>query len=127
MFSLTVSSHVFIAHSLKGEIFGPAGRLHGATLLMEAEFSREELDENGIVIDVGEASLILRDVGQTMNYQNLDELEVFKGKQTSLEYLAYHIHGDFRKRLAGRFRGMLKITLRESPQAWAGYAAPIDE
>ncbi len=125
MFSLTVNGHIFIAHSLKGEIFGPAGRLHGATLLIEAEFSREELDANGIVIDVGEADRMLSEIGQTMNFRNLDELEVFKGKQTSIEYLAYHIHSGFEKRLAGRFRGMLKITIRESPQAWAGYAAPI--
>ena len=127
MFSLTVSGHIFIAHSLKGEIFGPAGRLHGATLVIEAEFSRAELDANGVVIDIGEAGHILGEIGQTMNYRNLDELEAFKGKQTSIEYLACHVHGDFEKRLAGRFRGMLKITVRESPQAWAGYAAPVGE
>ncbi len=127
MYSLTVSGHIFIAHSLKGEAFGPAARLHGATLVLEAEFSRPRLDERNTVIDIAEASRILREITQTIDYQNLDELEVFKGKLTTIEYLASFIHGQFEKRLAGRFSGMLKITLRESPQAWASYAAALRE
>jgi 6-pyruvoyl-tetrahydropterin synthase len=125
MYSVTVSGHIFIAHSLKDEAFGPAARLHGATLVLEAEFTRPELDERHTVIDIAEAARILREVGQILDYRNLDELDAFKGKLTTIEYLAFHLHGEFSKRLAGRFRGTLKVTLRESPQAWASYAASI--
>jgi 6-pyruvoyl-tetrahydropterin synthase len=125
MYSVTVSGHVFIAHSLKNEAFGPAARLHGATLLLEAEFSRSELDERNTVIDIAEAGRILREIAQTLDYRNLDELDVFRGKLTTIEYLASYIHGEFGKRLAGRFGGTLKVTLRESPQAWASYAASL--
>ncbi|MEW5900792.1 MAG: 6-carboxytetrahydropterin synthase [Acidobacteriota bacterium] len=127
MFSVTVRSHVFIAHSLKGEVFGPASRLHGATLIVEAEFSRPDLDENNIVIDIAAADRILHEIAGTLNYRNLDELEVFRGKLTTVEYLAQHVHGEFQKRLEGGFKGTLKVTLRESPQAWASYAASINE
>jgi 6-pyruvoyl-tetrahydropterin synthase len=126
MYSVTVSGHIFIAHSLKDEAFGPAARLHGATLVLEAEFTRPELDERHTVIDIAEAARILREVGQILDYRNLDELDAFKGKLTTIEYLASYVHGEFRKRLAGRFSGTLKVTLRESPQAWASYAASLD-
>ncbi len=125
MYSITVSGHLFIAHSLKREAFGPAARLHGATLVLEAEFSRPELDEHNTVIDIAEAIRILREITQTIDYRNLDELDVFKGKLTTIEYLASHIHGEFETRLAGRFSGLLKVTIRESPQAWASYAAAL--
>jgi len=125
MYSVSVSGHIFIAHSLKNEAFGPAARLHGATLVLEAEFSRPELDKYNTVIDIAEALRILREITQTLDYRNLDDLEPFKGKLTTIEYLASYIHGEFRKRLAGRFNGLLKITLRESPQAWASYAAAL--
>lgn len=125
MYSVTVSGHIFIAHSLKHESFGPASRLHGATLVLEAEFTRPELDERNTVIDIAEAGRMLREIAQTLDYRNLDELDVFRGRLTTIEYLASHIHGEFGKRLAGRFSGMLKVTLRESPQAWASYAASL--
>lgn len=125
MYSVTVSGHLFIAHSLKSEAFGPASRLHGATLVLEAEFSRPELDALNTVIDIAEAGRCLREIVQSLDYQNLDELDAFKGKLTTIEYLAFHIHGAFAKRLAGRFHGTLKVTLRESPRAWASYVAPL--
>ncbi len=125
MYSVTISSHIFIAHSLPRDVFGPAARLHGATLGVEAEFSRPELDEHNTVIDIAEADRCLREIAHTLDYHNLDELDVFKGELTTMEYLAFHIHSEVGKRLAGRFHGTLKITLRESPQAWASYAAPI--
>jgi 6-pyruvoyl-tetrahydropterin synthase len=125
MYSVAVCGHVFIAHSLKNEAFGPAARLHGATLVIEAEFSRPELDENNTVIDIARAALLLRDIEQALDYRNLDELDAFKGKLTTIEFLASHIHREFAKRLAGSFSGRLKVTLRESPRAWASYAAPL--
>jgi 6-pyruvoyl-tetrahydropterin synthase len=125
MYSVAVSGHVFIAHSLKDEAFGPASRLHGATLVVEAEFSRPELDEHNTVIDIAEAGRILREIAQTLDYRNLDELDRFKGHLTTIEYLASYVHAEFGLRLAGRFRGTLKVTIRESPQAWASYDAPL--
>jgi 6-pyruvoyl-tetrahydropterin synthase len=127
MYSVAVNGHLFIAHSLKADVFGPAARLHGATLVVEAEFSRPELDSNNTVIDIAQAGRILREIVQTLDYQNLDELPPFKGKLTTIEYLASHIHGEFAKRLAGRFSGLLKVTLRESPEAWASYTSMLGE
>lgn len=127
MYSVTVSGHIFIAHSLKADAFGPAARLHGATLVLEAEFSRAELDAHNTVIDIAEAGSVLREVAQTLDYRNLDELDAFKGNLTTIEYLASYIHGEFGKRLAGKFRGLLKVTLRESPLAWASYVSMLGE
>jgi len=127
MYTVAVTGHIFIAHSLKADVFGPAARLHGATLVLEAEFSRPELDAHNTVIDIAEAGRILKDVAQTLDYRNLDELDAFRGKLTTIEYLASYVHGEFGKRLAGRFRGLLKVTLRESPQAWASYTSMLGE
>ena len=73
MFSLTVCDHIMVAHSLKGEVFGPAQKLHGATYVVDAEFRRADLDVNGIVVDIGLATTALHDVLAGLNYRNLDE------------------------------------------------------
>lgn len=117
-----------IAHSFRGEVFGPAQRLHGATFVVDATFRRPELDPDNIVVDIGLASAQLAEVVGEFNYQNLDELPEFTGVNTSTEYLA-RVVAD---RLAGRVqagalgaaaRGLtgLTITLHESHIAWASY------
>ncbi|MER6383393.1 6-carboxytetrahydropterin synthase [Streptomyces sp. NPDC001250] len=128
MFSITVRDHIMIAHSFRGEVFGPAQRLHGATFLVDATFRREQLDEDNIVVDIGLATQELRLITAELNYRNLDEEPEFAGINTSTEFLAKvvadrlaeRIHkgalGEGAKGLAG-----LTVTLHESHIAWASY------
>jgi 6-pyruvoyl-tetrahydropterin synthase len=128
MFSVTVRDHVMIAHSLRGEVFGPAQRLHGATYVVDATFSRVELDSDDIVVDIGGATEALRGVLADLNYRNLDEIPELAGRNTTTEVLARLIAD----RLAGRVEGgglgvsasglaRIRVTLRESHIAWASY------
>ena len=128
MFSVTVRDHVMIAHSLRGEVFGPAQRLHGATYVVDATFSRVELDSDDIVVDIGRATEVLRGVLADLNYRNLDEVPELAGRNTTTEVLARLIAD----RLAGRVEGgglggsasglaRIGVTLRESHIAWASY------
>jgi 6-pyruvoyltetrahydropterin/6-carboxytetrahydropterin synthase len=128
MFALCVRQHVMIAHSLKGEVFGPAQRLHGATFVVEAEFRRRELDGDGLVVDIVKASGLLAEVLAPINYRNLDDVPEFAGKNTTTEFLARHIFEALRSRIGGGVLGpangglvSLKVTLRETPDAWASY------
>lgn len=132
MFSLTVMDHVMIAHSFRGEIFGPAQRLHGATYAVEAEFRVPSLDEHGLVVDIGLARAELRRALDSFDYRNLDELPQFAGANTTTEFMAAHIHALLAAALkegrlgeGGRRVTALKVLLRESPLAWAAYEAPI--
>ena len=121
MFSVTVRDHMMIAHSLRGEAFGPAQQLHGATYVVDATFRRDTLDADGIVIDIGIATEALHDVLGELNYRNLDDAPEFAGINSSTEVLA-RIVAD---RLAERVRHValdgLVVTLRESHVAWASY------
>ena len=128
MFSVTVRDHVMIAHSLRGEAFGPAQRLHGATYVVDATFRGESLDANGIVVDIGRAHEQLKAALAELNYRNLDELPAFAGRNTTTEFLARHIFGRVRDAIkagrlgpgGGNVTG-LKVTLRESHVAWASF------
>jgi 6-pyruvoyl-tetrahydropterin synthase len=129
MFCLTVRDHIMIAHSFRGEVFGPAQRLHGATFVVDLELRRRDLDAEGIVADIGLVGELLRSVLARLNYRNLDELPEFAGRNTTTEVLAREI-GD---RMGDRIRAgalgdeaktalaSLKVTLRESHLAWASY------
>ena len=88
MYSVSVRDHFMIAHSLSGEVFGPAQRLHGATYIVDAEFRRPALDADGIVVDIGRAADALRAVLAELNYRNLDEAPALKGRNTTTECLA---------------------------------------
>ncbi len=141
MFTVTVSDHVMIAHSLKGDIFGPARSLHGATYVVEAEFRSRHIDASGVVLDIGKARRILREMLADLDYRNLDDHPDFQGVNTTTEALARAIfHG-----LAGRIRDgaldidqkqpqsppeslpeSLKVILRESPVAWASFEGRLD-
>ncbi|GAA2728443.1 6-carboxytetrahydropterin synthase [Streptomyces nogalater] len=128
MFSITVRDHLMIAHSFRGEVFGPAQRLHGATFLVDATFRREQLDENGIVIDIGLAGRELHAVIAELNYRNLDDEPGFQGVNTSTEYLAKVIADRLADRIArgGPGEGAkglagITVTLHESHIAWASY------
>ena len=125
MFFVTVRDHIMIAHSLKGAVFGPAQRMHGATYVVDAEFRSDSIDANNIVIDIGLASNALAEALEPLAYRNLDELPQMAGKVTTTEFLARHIHGELAKRVSGAFSGTLRITLLESHVAAAGYEAPV--
>ncbi|MBO2451720.1 6-carboxytetrahydropterin synthase [Actinomadura barringtoniae] len=128
MFSITVRDHIMVAHSFRGEVFGPAQRLHGATFLVDATFRRPELDADNIVVDIGLATQELGAVMAALNYRNLDDEPAFAGINTSTEFLAKHIADRLADRvhegaLGEGARGLTQIavTLHESHVAWATY------
>jgi 6-pyruvoyl-tetrahydropterin synthase len=132
MFSLTVSDHIMIAHSFKGEEFGPAQRLHGATFVVEAEFRAPKLDDHQLLVDVGLAKTELRRALDTLDYRNLDDLPALSGVNTTMEHMALHLHTLLATACregalgeGGRIASGLKIILRESPTAWAAYDAAL--
>jgi 6-pyruvoyl-tetrahydropterin synthase len=132
MYSLTVSDHVMIAHSFRGEEFGPAQRLHGATFGVEAEFRTPRLDHLNLLVDIGLARAELRRALDTFDYRNLDDLLPFTGQNTTTEFMAGHVHKllcaallEGRMGAHGKSIASLKVTLRESPVAWAAYEGPV--
>jgi 6-pyruvoyl-tetrahydropterin synthase len=132
MYSVTVRDHMMIAHSLRGDVFGPAQRLHGATYVVDATFRRATLDADGIVVDIGRAAEALRAVVGELGYRNLDDDVEFAGVNTTAEALARVVAdrlaeraregavGDGARELDG-----LVVTLRESHVAWASYERPL--
>ena len=132
MFRITVRDHIMVAHSFRGDVFGPAQRLHGATFLVDAAFRRSELDADNIVVDIGLASEQLREVLGELTYRNLDDEPAFAGVNTSTEFLAKVIADRLADRVhAGALgegaRGLtgLAVTLHESHIAWASYERPL--
>ena len=128
MFSVTVRDHMLIAHSLRGETFGPAQRLHGATFVIDATFRRAELDADGVVVDIGRAAEELRAVAAELSYRNLDEEPSLAGMNTTTEVLARVIADRLAERAhagalgdAARELDGLVVTLHESHIASATY------
>jgi len=123
VFSVTVRDHVMIAHSLRGEAFGPAQRLHGATYIVDATFRRAELDSDGVVIDIARAAEELHAVLSELGYRNLDDEPALAGINTTTEQLARVIANRLAERLgdAGRELDGLVVTLHESHIASASY------
>lgn len=132
MYSLNVRDHFMIAHSFEGEVFGPAQRLHGATYVVDATFRRAELDDDGLVVDIGLAARRLGEVLADLNYRNLDEEPAFAGRNTSTEFLARHIFDrlaaaarEGRLGEGARALAAIRVTLRESHVAWGSYEGPV--
>ena len=132
MYTVCVRDHMMIAHSFSGEVFGPAQRMHGATYVVDVEFRRRELDGDSIVVDIGRAGEVLREVLAAMNYRNLDSEADFAGRNTTTEFLAKTVFD----RLAVRIRDgrlgpsalaieSMRVTLHESHVAWAAYEGEI--
>ena len=127
MFGVTVRDHMMVAHSFRGEVFGPAQRLHGATFVVDATFRGEALDGDGILIDIGRATEVLKAVVGDLSYRNLDEEPAFAGTNTTTEVLARHVADRLAERVAagelgpaGQVNGLV-VTLHESHVAWASY------
>ncbi len=131
MYSLVVCNHFMIAHSFRGEVFGPAQRLHGATYAVELEIRARELDAHGLVADIGRLADMLARTLDAMNYRNLDEEKDFAGTNTTTEFLAGEVWRRARTAIAAGALAPspapigMKVTLRESPTAWAAYDAPL--
>jgi 6-pyruvoyltetrahydropterin/6-carboxytetrahydropterin synthase len=125
MYRLTVRDHMMIAHSLPHPAFGPAQGLHGATFVVELTILRRDLDDAGIVIDIGEATTLLREALADLDYTNLDDHPDLAGTLTTTETLARVVAERVAARLApGTYAG-LDVVLREHPDAWAGYAMDL--
>lgn len=121
MFSVTVRDHMMIAHSLRGETFGPAQQLHGATYVVDATFRRAELDADGIVVDIGRATEELRAVVSALTYRNLDDEPALSGINTTTETLARLVADRLAERLHDIVLDGIAVTLHESHVAWATY------
>ncbi|HTT05666.1 MAG TPA: 6-carboxytetrahydropterin synthase [Steroidobacteraceae bacterium] len=134
MYSVGIRDHFMIAHSLSGEVFGPAQRLHGATFIVDVEFRRAQLDEFGIVVDIGIATRLLQEVLAPLNYRNLDAEAELTGRNTTTEFLARTIFERLTARILGGQLGAaalglqsLRVTLHESHIAWASYEGPLPQ
>lgn len=131
-YRVSVRDHFMIAHSFRGAMFGPAQRLHGATYVVDVVFSRAALDDDGVVVDIGLASQVVRDVLAALDYRNLDDEPAFSGHNTTTEFLARVIFDRLAERIARGELGVaaggldgLSVTLNESHRAWASYEGPL--
>jgi 6-pyruvoyltetrahydropterin/6-carboxytetrahydropterin synthase len=125
MYTVGVRDHIMVAHSLRGDVFGPAQRLHGATYVVSVEVEREELDDNDIAVDIGFLRTKLREVLSELDYQNLDAHPRFEEQRSTTELIARFIHRELGRRLPVGAGTTLTVTLDESPVAWARYRAPV--
>ena len=132
MYSVCVRDHIMVAHSFRGDVFGPAQALHGATFVVDVEFRRPDLDEDNIVVDIGRAGEALRAVLADLNYRNLDDVPAFNGVNTTTEFLSKKIFdamaAAIRRGDLGAGAGAIeniRVTLHESHVAWAAFEGRI--
>jgi len=132
VYAVEVSDHIMIAHSFKGEVFGPAQALHGATFTVAVAFMSEKLDSNGIVVDIGCAIEVLKATLKRVNYKNLDAMPEFSGQNTTTEFLTRWVFDRFAEAVKSGGLGRepreiaaLRVTVGESPNARAWYEAPL--
>ena len=132
MYAVEVRDHVMIAHSFRGDVFGPAQALHGATFVVDAAFIADVLSPDGIVIDIGRAHEVLKAILAPLNYRNLDDIPDFKGKNTTTEFLTKHVFDGLAE--AARSGGLgrdgkdlsaIRVIISESHIARAWYEAPL--
>ena len=132
MFAVEVRDHIMIAHSFRGEVFGPAQKLHGATFVVDAAFQSEQLDGNGIVVDIGRAHEVLKATLAAVNYRNLDDVPQFKNINTTTEFLTKYVFDalaaaarDGKLGRPGRELKAIRVTISESHVARAWYEANL--
>ena len=132
MYAVEVRDHIMIAHSFKGDLFGPAQRLHGATFVVDVAFFRETLTSDEVVVDIGRAHDALKATLEPLNYRNLDEVPAFAGRQTTTEFLSRHIFDAMAQacregRLGPGSDGIttIRVTLHESHVARAWFEGPV--
>lgn len=125
MYTLTIRDYLKCAHSLKGEIFGPAQLMHVITYEVEVVFVTRELDEYGLIVDFASAQSGLGQVLASLNFKNLDDHPDLQGKNTTTEFLCRYVHDEMTTAVQAQFRGMMRVILRESPVAWTSYEADV--
>jgi 6-pyruvoyl-tetrahydropterin synthase len=132
MYIVSVRDHMMIAHSFTGDVFGPAQRLHGATYVVDVEFRRPELDNDGIVVDIGRATETVKAILGSFNFRNLDDEPAFAGRNTTTEFMARTVFDRVAAAIADgtlgdQARGIesVRVTLHESHVAWAAFEGPI--
>lgn len=132
MFAVEVRDHIMIAHSFQGAVFGPAQRLHGATFVIDSTYFTQTLDAAGLVVDIGRATTILREILEPLNYRNLDDMPQLKGHNTTTEFLAKYLFDRLAERVLKGDLGRpakevdsLRVTISESHVARAWYEAAI--
>jgi len=132
VYAVEVRDHIMIAHSFRGDVFGPAQALHGATFVVDVAFISDQLDKNGIVVDIGRAHEVLKATLKPINYKNLDDVPEFKGHNATTEFLTKHIHDQFAKAARegalgrdGKELKAIRVTISESHVARAWYEAPV--
>jgi 6-pyruvoyltetrahydropterin/6-carboxytetrahydropterin synthase len=132
MYTVCVRGHVMIAHSFRGELFGPAQRLHGATYVVDVEFRRPELGHEGVVVDIGRATQALTAILEELNFRNLDDVPAFSNQNTTTEFLSRSVFDRMEQRIdrgelgpgSDRLSSM-RVTLHESHVAWASYEGSL--
>jgi 6-pyruvoyl-tetrahydropterin synthase len=130
-YTVTVRDHLMVAHSFTGDVFGPAQRLHGATFIVDATFAADELDTDGVVVDIGRAAEALAEITGALTYRNLDDDPDFAGRNTTTEVLCAAIADRLAERVQagslsdGRRVTSITVTLHESHIAWASYSRPV--
>jgi 6-pyruvoyl-tetrahydropterin synthase len=132
VYAVEVRDHIMIAHSFRGELFGPAQRLHGATFVVDVAFFRERLTEDNVVVDIGRAHDALKAILAPLAYRNLDEVEAFEGVQTTTEFLSRHIFDGLAQAArsgalgpGGEGVSRIRVTLHESHVARAWFEGPV--
>jgi 6-pyruvoyl-tetrahydropterin synthase len=132
VYAVEVSDQIMIAHSFRGEVFGPAQKVHGATFVIRVAFLADTLDQHGIVVDIARAHEVLKEALAPLNYQNLDEVPQFKGVNTTTEFLTNHLFDHLAQAARGGKLGRdgrdlksIRVTVAESPVARAWYEAPL--
>ena len=132
MYAVEVSDQIMIAHSFRGELFGPAQSVHGATFVIRVAFLADELDAHGIVVDIARAHEVLKSVLDPLKYRNLDAMPQFKGVNTTTEFLTKHVFDGMAEAARkgglgrdGRELNAIRVTVAESPSARAWYEAPL--
>ncbi|HPG08537.1 MAG TPA: 6-carboxytetrahydropterin synthase [Saprospiraceae bacterium] len=125
MYHVRIRDHIMIAHSLQHPGFGPAQKMHGATYIVDVTFYQSALDEMNVVLDIGLAHQVLREVLEPLNYQNLDDVPEFQNQLTTTEYLSRVIFDRIALKIRDSFKGKMAVTLGESHLAWAGYEGVV--
>ena len=132
MFAVEVRDHIMIAHSFRGTLFGPAQALHGATLVVDAQFTAESLDSNSVVVDIGCAHEVLKAILAPLNYRNLDDVTEFKGANTTTEFMTKYLFDRLAQAARagelgrdGRELNSIRVTISESHVARAWFEAAL--
>ncbi|WP_316635717.1 6-carboxytetrahydropterin synthase [uncultured Flavobacterium sp.] len=121
MYFVKIRESMMIAHSLKHPFFGPAQNVHGATFVVDVTFKTTNLDKHNVVIDIGLAHKVVKDILSKLDYQNLDDLDIFKGKLTTTEFIARYVYDEVSLKVKSYFEGKIGVSIKENPNAWAGF------